>query len=315
MGMEDSRRVLFAGDVNLDLQMTGLAAFPRENRETLCAGCVQAIGGSTTICAVAYATLGGRASLCGLLGEDANGRVLAAMLARTGLDLGMLKFTDRAGTGLTVNLVRESSRTQVTFPGTIALTDETEAILGALGEFEHIHMAGLYPLVSFRPRIAEVLAAAKARGLTTSIDTQWDESELWEGLDEWYPLLDYLFVNEDEALSITKKESVEEAWKLLASRSPCPIVKMGAQGVFAAGRRRPGFRAELVDPTGAGDSFAAAFLFSRIDKGEDFEVALRFAQAAGALCCGYEGGTSPTLTYERVSALAASRDRWESQTG
>ena len=298
-------KVLFAGDGNIDYQMTGLLSLPQVDREVLCSGFTAAVGGSTTIAAGAYASLGGGAAFCGLLGDDENGRLLERLLRRAGVDLDLLRFTRDCATGVTVNLVHRSTRTQVTYPGTLPFVDETETILRELHRFCHIHIAGVYTLERFRPRIAEVLSRAAKVNVTTSLDTQWDTTEEWEYLAEWLPLLSYLFVNEDEAHSMTRKASVEEAYKELAARTACPIIKLGPRGAYAGGRRYPAFSIEVRDPTGAGDTFAAAFLYATKEKAMKFEDAVRFGCAAGAVCCTFDGGVSAELTHARVMRLFA----------
>ena len=72
------KRVLFAGDANVDFQLTGLAGEPREDREVFCDDFLATLGGSTTIAAAAYARLGGSCDFCGLVGDDANGRLVLA---------------------------------------------------------------------------------------------------------------------------------------------------------------------------------------------------------------------------------------------
>ena len=47
------------------------------------------------------------------------------------------------------------------------------------------------------------IAFARQLGLTTSLDPQWDSSGQWQYMDEWMPLLTWLFVNQDEAMSIS----------------------------------------------------------------------------------------------------------------
>jgi len=127
MGKKDmSRKVLFAGDGNVDLQFTGLASLPQTDREVLCDRYAVTLGGSTTICAAAFSLLGGEAEFCGLFGDDDNGRLLEQMLRSAGVTLDLLRFTKQCATGVTANLVFESTRTQVTFPGTLSLVDETD---------------------------------------------------------------------------------------------------------------------------------------------------------------------------------------------
>jgi sugar/nucleoside kinase (ribokinase family) len=112
-------------------------------------------------------------------------------------------------------------------------------------------------------------------------------------------------VNEDEAVSMTRKASVEEAYDELADRTASPVIKRGPRGAFAAGRRFPAFPVQVKDPTGAGDSFAAGFLYATKEKAMEFEDAVRFGCAAGAVCCTFEGGVSAELTFERAMRLFA----------
>ncbi len=181
--------------------------------------------------------------------------------------------------------------------------DETEVILQAMGGFSHIHLSGVYPLARFLPRIGTVLRGARDAGVTSSLDTQWDHEEKWVHLPDWLPLLTYLFVNEEESLSITKKADVDSAYRELASRTACPLITRGASGVHARGRHFPSFAVEVRDTTGAGDTFAAGFLFATKEKSMPFDDAVRFGCAAAALCCTFTGGVSPELRAERVMRL------------
>jgi ribokinase len=298
-------RTLFAGDANVDIQMTSLRSPIQVDREVFCDGFAVTAGGSTSITAWVYARLGGDGELCGLVGDDDHGRLMAARLRESGLGLGLLRHTAELPTGVTVNLVHGSTRTQVTYPGTLAVVDETEVILKELPRFTHLHISGPYGTARFLPRIAQVLAAARALGLTTSLDTQWDGTEKWRHLREWLPNLSFLFMNRDEAVSFTGNSRVEAAWRELSGVTACPIVKMGPKGVYAAGHRHPASEVEVVDPTGAGDAFAAAFLYALHGLGMEFDAALRFATAAGALACTYEGGVSPLFSRKRVMEMLA----------
>jgi sugar/nucleoside kinase (ribokinase family) len=296
-------KLLVAGDANIDFQMTGLASLPQTDKEVMCDGFSASIGGSSTICAAAYSSLGGQVEFCGLLGDDENGRLMERMLRRAGVGLDLLHFTGECATGVTVNLVFGSTRTQITYPGTLRLVDEADAVVRELGRFGHLHLGGLYPLERFLPRVTEVLEAARTAGVTTSLTTQWDPRQEWKHLADWLPLLSYLFVNEDEALSITRRTFVDDAWKDLAARTACPLITLGAAGAFASGHRVQGFSVPVRDTTGAGDSFAAGLLFATKEKHLPLEEAVRYGCAAGALCCTYTGGVSPELSDAHVAGL------------
>ncbi len=68
----------------------------------------------------------------------------------------------------------------------------------------------------------------------------------------------------------------------------------------------PGFRVNVVDATGAGDSFDAGFLFAYILQCQPLAEALRFANACGALCATGYGGTAAQPTLHRVQEMLTS---------
>jgi sugar/nucleoside kinase (ribokinase family) len=300
-------RVLFIGDVNLDIQMTGLVSPLRVDREVFCDGFQRSIGGSTAITAAAYSYLGGEAEFCGLVGDDQDGRFVAEELRKTGLDLRLLRYTSEVPTGVTVNLVEQATRTQVTYLGSLGLTDEVELALRELPRFTHIHVSGPYGTPLFLPNIKELLAAAREMGLSTSLDTQWGGDAQWHLLESWFPYLTWLFVNDAEACSITGKQSARDALLILSQRTSFPIVKQGALGVLFKEGRIPSPEVALVDSTGAGDSFAAGFLYALLEEKLAVQEALAFAAAAGALACTYAGGVNSILSRDNVQSLLEKR--------
>jgi sugar/nucleoside kinase (ribokinase family) len=218
-----------------------------------------------------------------------------------GIDTAFVRRTRDVKTGVTVNLIYENTRTQVTYPGTIAEFDGSSIDLAG---YDHIHFAGVYLETKLRPRIAGILEDARRRGLTASLDPQWDSTERWEFMDQWIPHLTYLFVNDGEAMSITGAASPEAACRKLAERDCLPLVKAGKDGAFVPidgdPQRVPSFPVEVVDTTGAGDSFDAGFLFGRLEKQLDVLEAARFANAVAARSCMFVGGVAARSSYQDV---------------
>jgi sugar/nucleoside kinase (ribokinase family) len=99
------------------------------------------------------------------------------------------------------------------------------------------------------------------------IDTQRDD------LESVLSLLEGLFLNEEEALQLTGASSLEEAGNQLLGMGPrIVVVKLGARGaVLVTGEGQRHFAAypakPVIDPTGAGDSFAGGFLGYLASKG------------------------------------------------
>ncbi len=297
------KKVLFIGDINVDIIMGGLESQPLIDREIGCSSYQVAPGSTAVIAACSYATLGGNASFSGLAGEDEHGRFMLQAIAGFGVETELIRTTATVNTGVTVNLIHQETRTQITYPGTIAEFDG-QGIEGHLAGFDHLHFAGPYQQTKLRPRITALLQAASEAQVTVSLDPQWDARERWEHLPEWLPLLSYLFVNEAEAQSITSHATTEKALEALASQTTCPIVKAGRSGCYAYLEGRvaqvPTRAIRIVDSTGAGDCFDAGFLFCRLEKRMNLLEACRFACAMGTRSCLYVGGLAAPATYTQV---------------
>jgi len=305
------KKLLAIGDINVDIMMGGLASLPQVDREVTCESFEITMGSSAAIFACAYASLGGRISFLGLAGNDAYGDYMLQGMKDFGIETELVRRTDRVKTGVTVNLIYRNTRSQVTYPGTIAEFSGSDVDEKILGLINHVHFAGPYQQTRFRPDITRLLRLAKDRGVTTSLDPQWDASGRWEYMAEWLPLLDYLFVNQDEAMSISGASGIEAACSWLAARTSCPLVKAGADGVYLNDGDKvmhvPGRAVQVVDTTGAGDTFDAAFLFERMDGSKAPAEAAVFANAAAARSCLFVGGVAARSSYQDVVGLLTER--------
>lgn len=307
------RDLLVAGDVNPDLVMAGGAVEPRfGQREGIVGSGRLAVGGSASITAAGAARLGARTAVAGVVGDDALGRFMRDELAARGVDVGPCRVDPQLATGVTVVLSRGADRASLTALGAIpALT--AEDVLGHLPGTRHLHLASLFlqpGLAAAAPRLAR---AAHAAGATVSADPNWDPQERWE-LAEALEAVDVVFPNAQEALRLAGRSDgdVEAAAADLAARGPLAVVTLGADGALAhdgAGAvRAPAPAVQVADATGAGDSFAAGFLVSRLD-GATLPDALAFACACGAHAAGGLGGTAAQPTRAQAEALLAAGPR------
>ncbi|HWR51423.1 MAG TPA: carbohydrate kinase family protein, partial [Bryobacteraceae bacterium] len=198
------KKTLFVGDINVDVIMGGMASPPVVDREVPCESWDVVMGASTVICAAAYASLGGDVSFAGLCGQDEYGDFMIRGLHELGINTDMVRRTDKVRTGVTVNMIHANTRTQATYPGTIAAFDGSWLNGDVFAQFDHVHFGGVCLEYKLQPHITRLLEEARDRGVTTSLDNQWDATEEWRYMDEWLPLLNWLFVNEDEAMSLVR---------------------------------------------------------------------------------------------------------------
>jgi fructokinase len=79
--------------------------------------------------------------------------------------------------------------------------------------------------------------------------------------------VDLVFANRDEALMLTGRDNDEQALTELRGLCDCVVITLGSRGAVAAEGKRtvqiPPFPVKAVDTTGAGDAFAAGFLFGK----------------------------------------------------
>ncbi|MFB0517061.1 MAG: carbohydrate kinase family protein, partial [Candidatus Neomarinimicrobiota bacterium] len=159
---------------------------------------------------------------------------------------------------------------------------------------------------------AELFKRAKGAGLTTSFDPGWDPQEEWtEDIMEVLRNVDVFLPNEQEALNISDRKTVDEALAELGSYSQVAVIKQGEEGVTCLADERiirvRTYRVEPVDTTGAGDSFNAGFLNEWL-QGSDIRQCLKAGAACGALATTKMGGATASPTMEELKQFLASHE-------
>ena len=138
-----------------------------------------------------------------------------------------------------------------------------------------------------RNRLDEAIAIAKAAGVKIALDVA-DPSVIGALRDEMYSLIsehvDIVFLNKSEAEALcqsTPQEAIEELSKLCS----VVVVKLGSKGsMVRAGDESATadiFKVEAIDTTGAGDSYAAGFLYG-YTQGWSLQSSVRLASRVAA---------------------------------
>jgi sugar/nucleoside kinase (ribokinase family) len=209
-------------------------------------------------------------------------------------------------TGMTVILQLPDDRAMLTFPGAIPMLRAELIDPELVAAARHIHVGSYFWQTSLQPSLPALFAQARARGASTSLDTQWDPSGAWAGLDDLLAATDILLPNEAEACALARLPDWRQALEALAARVPAVAVKRGEHG--AAARSGAAFAeaaappVAVVDAVGAGDSFDAGFVYGAL-AGWPLERSLTLAVACGALSTRAAGGTAAQPTIEEALAL------------
>jgi sugar/nucleoside kinase (ribokinase family) len=300
------------GDCNPDVLVLGRDVTPSfGQQEKLVDGIWLVIGGSAAITAVAAARLGLSVELVAAVGTDPAGDFMLGELSRQGVGTAAVAVRDDVPTGMTVALSAGADRAILTALGAVASLTTQDVPAGLLARARHVHVSSYFLLErSLGPGLAAMLAAARATGAATSLDTNWDPAGTW-GDDHLFAALaqtDVLLPNEAEALRIAGEPTVMAAAQTLSAAGPRLAVKLGERGALCADGP-VWHRAELppvtpVDATGAGDCFNAG-LIAGLLHGLALADATTLGCAVGALSTSAAGGTAgcPDL----ASALALAR--------
>jgi len=300
--------ILVAGEINPDLVLSDpdlSVSFGQQ--ETLVESMALAIGASSSIFACGAARLGLRVAIIGVVGDDFFGRFMLDAMRGRGVDVTPALVDPEEETGLSVILSRGSDRAILTYTGSIASLRAEQVSDDLLRRCRHLHVAGYFLQTALQPGLPDLFQRARALGLTTSLDTNWDPSGTWRGVEALLPLVDVFLPNENEALALSGLPDLEGAAAQLSRQCGLLAVKLGALGGLAPQGHRivraPALPVPVADTVGAGDSFDAGFLYGYLN-GWPLERSLRLACACGSLSTRLPGGTQaqPTLD-EALQAL------------
>ena len=160
---------------------------------------------------------------------------------------------------------------------------------------------------------------ARENGSLISYDPNYRAS-LWrseedakEQMRSLIPYVDIMKISDEETGLLTDFEEPEQAADFLCSQGvKLVVVTLGAKGAYVANREGgivvPGYKSQVVDTTGAGDSFWGGFLYQICQFGKRPEElslqeaceAARFANAVASLCVERRGAIPAMPFMEEV---------------
>jgi len=267
--------VLCVGHASYDLVFS-VDHHPAEDEKISAQGFIGCGGGPAANAAVTVARLGFKASFAGYLGQDIYGENHLQEL----LDFGVhtdLVIRGTSPTPLSTVLVKpDGKRALINYKG------ETRPLLSGTIDFSSVRPKVVL-FDGHEPHLSQCLLERLHR---ESIPTVLDAGSVHEGTLTLMKGVDYLVCSEKFARQFAGDE--ETALALLADISPAVVITLGEKGlVWRRGPERgvlPAFPVTAIDTTGAGDAFHGAFA-AAVSLRMDWDDVLRYASAAGSLCC------------------------------
>lgn len=287
--------VFLSGTVFLDIVFTGLRSFPQAGTEVMAEGMGSCPGGIANL-AIAASRLSMRTSLAAAFGDDDYGDFCWRTLAeQEGVDLAYSRRFDHWHSPVTVSVAALGDRMLVTHshPAPMPATDmigrppRARAVLveldaadphGELGDGTWVDMA-------------------RRDGALVFADVGWDSTGTWSpellrlvgGCHAFLP-------NAVEAMAYTRTDTPRDALYAIADTVPLAVVTDGQHGAMAIDSSTgeeaevPALRVNALDPTGAGDVFAAALVHGTLAHWP-LPRRLAFAAACAALAVQQFGGS------------------------
>jgi sugar/nucleoside kinase (ribokinase family) len=294
---------ILAGEVYIDLIMSGFDFWPRPGQEAVASFFHRDIGGGAAITACGLAKLGTRVGVFGTAGED-TGPWVVQQLGRAGVDATSFIFDPVEPTAFTVAATAPEDRAFLTYPGANRCFPAALAAAAAQGRFaraRHVHLA----CAPDPARIGSLFRSIRRNGCTISLDVGWHEEWLRDPRSlAALSRVDIFFPNEVEARTMTGQSDPKAALaKFSAAGAGRIVLKLGAAGAAMLWDGAIFFAKPIsvtpVDTTGAGDCFDAGFLHAWL-AGAPPTLCLQTANICGALSTEAYGGIAGFPAPERV---------------
>lgn len=298
--------LLCIGGVSADI-ILGVPAIPATGEKLLAKFISQQPGGIVSNTACAAARLGLRSAWAGTIGGDEYGRLILDGFEDFGVDTSLVSIEGELATDFTVILLDPSGeRTILVVPTTPSPPRLHDEVYQACKISKVVYLPP-YPPIWFK-RTADPVHAG---GGLVAVDVESSSPLKGRDLVQVMENTDLVFCNPRGLEHITGLTDPDKGSREVLKLGPvCVCVTLGENGaiVFTRNERvyQPGFDVPVIDTTGAGDCFHAAFINEYL-AGRPLEETLRFANAAAALSIQHIGPRAglPTrgevLTFLRES--------------
>ena len=264
-------------------------------------------GGSACNTLVGIGQLGGKARFVGKCGKGAMANLIEDGLKKQNVDPALLRSDSPTGRVLSI-ITPDAQRSMFTYLGASAETRPDEISINYFKDAAIVHVEG-YML--FNPDLIQTaLRTAKEAGAKVSLDlasfTVVEQSkELLAQLVESY--VDIIIANEDEAAAFTGQADEHLALEALSQNADIAVLKIGARGSYVSYSEKitsvkPLGDGTALDTTGAGDLWAAGFLFGLVN-GYSIEHCGQLGSACGYEVCQVIGASIPADGWDRIKKL------------
>lgn len=263
----------------------------------------EASGGSAANTAAGIASFGGKAGFIGRVRDDQLGQIFEHDIRSIGVGYESPHATSGLPTARCfVFVTPDAERTMMTFLGASTEIVPDDISADSLGGAKILYIEGyLWDQPDAKAAVLKAADLAHAAGAKVAFSLS-DSFCVERHRDEFKSLLrdqaDIVFANEAEIMALYETQSFEDAADRAALDVSVAVLTRGAAGSLAiAGQERAAVPAEdagpVIDTTGAGDLYAAGFLYGWAT-GRDLEICARLGGLAAAEVISHLGARPET---------------------
>lgn len=266
-----------------------------------------ATGGSASNTISGLARLGVEVGFVGKVGNDTIGDFFKIDSFENGVITYLLGSSLPSGR-CHVLISPDCERTMCTYLGAASDLAASDLSAAMFHEFDLVHLEGY--MVESHELMLKIAELALGQGKQLSLDlasynvVESNHDFLWDYTQKY---VDIVFANEDEAFAFTGKHD-EEAAREIGKLCKIAIVKVGKRGSFVVSGDEmwhiPAAKVNIIDSTGAGDLYAAGFLY-----GYARGLSLDKCGRIGTICAGhvitFVGAKMDDGTWQSINAIAS----------
>ena len=231
----------------------------------------------------------------GAIGKDSRGAEFSSLIIDAGVAAALARKETPTGTSV-ILVTPEGERTMNTFLGACRDFQTADLDTSLLAESRMLYLTGyLWDTENQRTAAESAVSLARSRGIPVAFDLAdpFAVRRYGKQFHAWIPgRVDILFGNQTELSLLTGGACDEECVGNAVGLAPIVVMKVGKKGCIVGHDGTfdalPGVSTTVVDTTGAGDSFAAGFLYAHL-AGADPRTCARLANALAARVVGMEG--------------------------
>jgi sugar/nucleoside kinase (ribokinase family) len=269
-------------------------------------------GGNVCNTGIAMAKLGMKVAAAGVVGDDVLGKAIVERLSGAGLDTSCVFTRSEAQTSATVVAVEPGGeRCFFHTPGVTPLLDAAtfRQCFGLFKQCRWVQVGYFGLLPALTPQLPQVLRELRAEAPQTklaleTVNPPAEADLLWPIL----PYVDLFAPSRTEAAVLTGEREPAKMAAAFRARMPAGAlvaIKLDADGCYvdcgAGGTVVPAYKIDVVDTTGAGDTWFAGLLTGLI-RGMPVERAARLANRAAADCCTELGASAGVRSFDQTLA-------------